>query len=532
MRVRCRALPDARSNAVGSLELECRQLGLIVSFVEVLSYREGEPSGERSESTRLCIPWPRVRAARIGSEHLRLAFDERFTPRNRFYLSRFELADQGSGNEPGGERRLGVRLLGKRAPSRWILTELCDELSRRLLRVVPVEPETRPGNDAPRRRGAFDAELGRSALGVGLILALVGLTALASSRALERARVRTVSDVEPPRATLETVVSQLRARAAPAFEPQPAPSREGPPEGAPLPPTLPTPEAPTSVSFGARCDCVRSESVLWQRPPPRLTLLVADQQQHPRNGRPYLDVQIAAINNGAHKIQNLELRVVFERDADREKGEPALRTVRDIKFDGTIRPGHVVKWKVDGPGERCSVRGPSYGRLDEDGSDAAPADAFDTLASTEPRKVRIHASLLLAFLGDVRAHAHAAALRDGAPPAEAAFLERILAGSAELEVCELTERKIAASTRLRGCIYNAGDRPVRGLTLGVRELALARDPGIVTSDAPLASGERRWPVVGELGPHRGRHIDLLTETSAAGPGRAIELIVLPPEGSR
>lgn len=531
MRVRCRALPDARSNAVGSLEIECRQLGLVVSFVEVLSYREGEPRGERSESTRLCIPWPRVRAARVGTEHLRLALDEHFTPRNRFYLSRFEIVDHGRESEPGLRRR--VTLLGKRAPSRWVLTELCDELSRRMLRLVPVEREAAgPRRDAPRRPGGLVAELEHSALGIGLVLALAGLTALASSRALNRAGVRTASNAGPPRATLETVVSQLRARAAPPPEPQPTATREGPPEGAPEPPILPMPEAPTSVSLGARCDCVRSESLLWQRPPPRLTLLVADQQQHPRNGRPYLDVQIAAVNNGTSKIQNLELRVLFDRDADHAKGQPAVRTVREIKFEGTIRPGHVVKWKLDGPGDRCSVRGPSYGRLDSDGSDTAPADTFDTLARTEPRRVQIHASLLLAFLGDERAHAHAVALLDGASPGEAAFLERVLAGSAELEVCELTQHEVASSTQLRGCIYNASARPVRGLTLGVRELALARDPGNGTADAPLVLGERRWPLVGQLGPRRGRRINLQMETTAAGPGHAVELIVLPPEGLR
>jgi hypothetical protein len=532
MRVRCRAFPDARSNAVGNLELECSQLGLVISFVEVRSHGEGEVPGERSESTRLCIPWPRVRAVRVGAEHLRLALDDRFTALNRFYLGRFEIVDPGRGIDAGVQRRLRVRLLGKRAPSRWILTELCDELSRRLLRGVAVEARTGPKRDAPQRSGAFDGELLRSALGVGLILALAGLAALASSRALQRAGVSTAKEAEMPRATLETVVSQLRARAAPALEAQRVLPREAPPEGSPETPALPEPGAPTNVSFGARCDCVRSESVLWQRPPPRLTLLVADQEQHQRNGRAYLDVQIAAINNGMRKIQNLDLRVVFDRDADPAKGESALRTVRDIKFEGTIRPGHVVKWKLDGPGERCSVRGPSYGRLDEDGSDAAPAAAFDALANTEPRKVRIHASMLLAFLGDARAHARAAALRDGAPEREAAFLDRVLAGSSELEVCELTQRKVAANTRLQGCIYNSSERPLLGLALAVRELALPADPGNVTADAPRALAERRWPLLGELGPRRGRRIDLLAETNATGPGHALELIVLAPEGSR
>jgi hypothetical protein len=531
MRVRCRAAPDARSNAVGTLELECSQLGLVLSLLEVRSYRDGAPVGMRSESTRLCVPWPRVRAARVGAEFLRLAVDERFTALNRFYLCDFAIADPRRSIEPGHRRRIGVTLLGKRAPSRWVLAELCDALTRRMLRTLPVEDPVGSKRTAQRRSRAFDGGLLRSALGVGLTLALAGLAALAVSRALGRRGMKAGREDEAPRATLETVVAQLRARTVPMLEAPPAPPRDEPPEGAPVTPMLPEPQSPTSVTLGARCDCLRSESVLWQRPPPRLTLLVAEQQQRPRDGHPHLDVQIAAINNGVNKIQNLELRVVFDRSADRAKGEGPMRTVREIEFEGTLRPGHVVKWKLDGPGERCSVRGPSYGRLDQDGSDTAPADAFDALAKTEPRAVRIHASMLLAFLGDARAHAHAAALRDGASKGEAEFLDRVLAGSAELELCEVTERASAASNRLRGCVYNSSDRPVRGLTLGVRELVLPADPSNVTGDAPVELAERSWPLLGELGPRRGRRIDLLGTPNATGPRHAFELIVLP-EGSR
>ena len=50
MRVRCRATADYRSNAVGTVELECTAAGLSVTLAGVSSYRDGYAPGPPVES--------------------------------------------------------------------------------------------------------------------------------------------------------------------------------------------------------------------------------------------------------------------------------------------------------------------------------------------------------------------------------------------------------------------------------------------------------------------------------------------------
>src|SRR5690606_23330772 len=123
-------------------------------------------------------------------------------------------------------------------------------------------------------------------------------------------------------------------------------------------------------------------------------------------------------------------------------------------FAGPLAPGQVARWHVEGRGASVDVIAPDLGALAPDGSDAAPAEAFARLASEGERALRLHATRLLAFLGDARASGVAQALRAAATPAEADYLDRLLAPEPDLAACALTVDRGTRPLRVEACVYN------------------------------------------------------------------------------
>src|ERR1043166_2322168 len=143
MRVRCRAVPDPRSNALGRLELESTPEGLWVAYAGVRRYLEGYAPGPAPIPGEHRVPWRAVRATRAGAEHLRLELDEPLSPFAQFHLTEFARA------EPVGWIAR-ARPWGRLSSPQLVLTEFCHALETQLGGPIPIDRALVRGLDLDR----------------------------------------------------------------------------------------------------------------------------------------------------------------------------------------------------------------------------------------------------------------------------------------------------------------------------------------------------------------------------------------------
>ena len=102
-------MASERSNAVGTVELECGPSGLSLLYLGVAGFSEGYVPVTQTESERLLVPWPQLVEASVDGEQVYLALDPKLSPLNRLCLVNFS-----SGNTAHHHqlyrRRLLVRL--------------------------------------------------------------------------------------------------------------------------------------------------------------------------------------------------------------------------------------------------------------------------------------------------------------------------------------------------------------------------------------------------------------------------------------
>ncbi|MEO8180340.1 MAG: hypothetical protein ABI895_16000 [Deltaproteobacteria bacterium] len=491
MRVRCRAAPDRRSNAVGRLELESTPEGLWIAYESVSRYREGYAPGPAAVPAEHRVPWRAVRVTRVGAEHLRLEVQEPLSPFAHFYLRDFTRA------EPA--RWIArARPWGRLSSPQVVLTEFCHALEGQL--GAPVDSEMALPAGLELGANSSLRRVPRTAVAFAIVFAAGGLAALMLGKA------PLVSPLAPA-ASVEIVLGSS-ATAAPAssvLSGAAPPPRGGPelsPAPVPDPPSLPPP------LLGGGCECIRHESVLWQRPPPRLTALVTRRQPRTHAAHQHLEIELAVVNNGERDVENLTVGVRFQIARPGPPGSNDAPVQRSLSLPGSLGPGHQVSWKVEGRGDRFELQVPDLGRLDEDGLDAAPVDSFISLADRSGGGVRLHAGMMLAFLGDARARAMLQRLRPGLSANELVYLDRLLDTTADLQVCQLRVSAVGKATRIQSCLYNAGEQPLVDFELLVRALRPTpdpQDPGLAPPET-LADELLSWS--GTLGSRRGRRLEL------------------------
>jgi len=510
MRVRCRAAAESRSNAVGRLELECTGAGLSIALIGVARYRPGYAPGLLAEPTTLCIPWQAVRVARLGSQHLLLLVDEQLSALNAFFLGEFARVE-------ASPRRWARR---SSSASHITLGDFCYELSQGLGYPVPLESETAREQDP---LSAHVRPPPRTAVGAGILVVAGSLAALMLGRS------PSVAPLPPP--------NERSVRAEPALAS--APSSDERLLNLTLHPRAPHSSRPDAAhsaagtrppALGPGCECIRHESVLWQQAPPRISLLVTDQHRRAHGSHEHVELELSAINNTDREMERLHLKVVFyPSDLDAAAAAQAPVT-RELFFKGPLAPGRLVRWKTQARASRFEVQMPDLGRLDDDGIDTAPADAFLELATSQERSVQLHAGMMLAFLGDARAPD--ALLRLGAPLQgdEQEYYERVLDGTGELRVCELMLSSSGPATRVQACLYNAANQPRSDLELQVRALGSSLEPENPSATPPALLAEQALRVSGVIAPHRGRRIELVAALDGGGvlPDGSIELVVARP----
>jgi hypothetical protein len=552
MRVRCTATADYRGNAVGELELECKSAGLCIALRGVSSYREGYAPGPPVHADDICVPWPGVYATRLGERQLQLSIDARSlsgaagTPTRYLPLNRFLLGEFAERPPDGAESLLGKRALpvvltgaglltlgiclalaralpharavgtlgwaalvvalvlgalvwrarsGPRTPGHVVLDELCHELSRYVPQHISAAPATPP----PRSFEPHELStlLPRSAAGIAITLAAATLAALVGSGVV-RPRSSRPEDSNRAEPTTTTV-------AAP----------------------LPRPAAPV-----AECACQRHESLPWQGPLPRLSPVLVSERRRTHDGHDHTELELALVNDSAREARQLNVSVVFfevgavERPGHWQTGE------RPSFFEGPLAPGESIRWHVEGRGSSFDVIAPDLGTLAADGSDAAPADALARLASDGARPIRLHATRLLAFVGDARAESAARALRSSASPAEADYLERVLRPMPDLGACALEVAHEANRWRVEACAYNHSDQSMDTLDLHLLAFEAPLDRLRPGRQAPslLAEQALHWPAA--LPAHGSRRIELSASLplEAGRWPRAFELGIAPAQG--
>jgi hypothetical protein len=510
MRVRCRAIADYRSNAVGLLELECTPEGLCIALCGVSGYREGYAPGVPVHARDTLVPWPSVYATRIGDESLLLSVEAQRLPLNRFFLGEFSEPPPPSPLGLSGARRslvagslgaglivigvglsragalphpralgtlgmaaalvalvVGVLVLVARAAPRRsaaeLLRDLSHELSLHLTNHIAVEiPLPPPRVFAARDLASF---LPRSVVGIAVTLAATTLAAIVGSSA-----------ARPTPAAAHPESSRA------GLLPDPAEAEVAEPSGAARPP-LPVPESAAPLAstrasgaplaapeLGSACECERDESLPWREPLPRLSPLVLAESRREHDGHHHTQLELALVNDGAEDVARIHLSVVFFEERTGARAGQWQTGERSLYLAGPLAPGSLAKWHVEGRGTSFDIIAPDHGTLATNGSNAAPAVAFATLAAEGPRAVRLHATRLLAFLGDVRAEGAARALRSTASPAESDYLDRIALPARDVVACRLDmSPESSGEWRLEACLFNRAAQP-RG-DLGVRWIA-------------------------------------------------------------
>lgn len=512
MRVRCRAAAEARSNAVGRLELECTGQGLSISLLRVARYRPGYAPGLLAEPATLLVPWQSVRVTRIGSQHLLLLVDERLSAHNAFFLSEFSRAEAGLGR--WGSSRAAHLTLG----------DFCYELSRSIGHPVPLEVAASPDPDP--LSASVRSTPPRTAVGAGILVIAASLATLLMGRS------PSLAPLPPP--------SARNVRAEPALASAPVANESVP--NLTLQTEAPHPDGSDAArsragtrppALGPGCECIRHESVLWQQPPPRVTLLVTGQHRRAHGSHEHIELELSAVNNTDRELERLHLKVMFypsELDAAAETAAPVMR---ELFFKGPLRPGQLVRWQARARADRFELQPPDLGRLDEDGIDTAPADAFLELASTHSRAVQLHAAMMLAFLGDTRARGALLQLEAPLDGAQQQYYERVLDSSADLRVCELVLGPSGPATRIGACLYNAANEPQNDLELQVRAVGFSTEPENPSAAPPAVLAEQALRISGSIAPHRGRRIELIAALAGAGvlADSGIELVLTRPRDS-
>jgi hypothetical protein len=270
----------------------------------------------------------------------------------------------------------------------------------------------------------------------------------------------------------------------------------------------PAPPAGDSVRLGETCRCPRADSPLWERPVPRLSVLVLSQRIRKGRGddenkrKKYLELELAVVNNSRTDVPELSLLVeFFERDPPPSNKRYSVST-RPLFYEGPLRPAQALKWSVEAQGVEFEVHNPIPGDVGPFGDDAAPSNLFAELLSANHRPVRLHAAMMLTFLSDPRARDAILELREALREDEAPYLNRLLQAQAPVKVCKLQIEPARQSGS--ACIFNGSAEPRKDLGLRVRALSGEVSHGEPLGIPPEVRVEASYHVPSELPANDGR----------------------------
>lgn len=351
--------------------------------------------------------------------------------------------------------------------------------------VIPVRQRPEPPPLPPPASAASAAVPSRRLGPTGKRVLTAGLAAAAVLAGL--VGYRAVSAMRPAAKTATT--SDAARGEAPADE---AVAVAAPVVSNDAPPALPAEPAVTARAEEPRpagCTCAHADSPLWRTGLPALTMIpipkgrgdkldsiapVADEKGVSRYA-----FDVAVVNNANVPLKDVKIVITFARR--NERGERVGATDRGLFWEGELMPARSVKWSVKGPGTELKIEMGERRMLGE--LPVAPADGFAKLLRARQPAVRLHASMMLAYLGDPRAKEAALAL-PAMSPTDEATRAKILRASGPLFVCDARYDK----GDLAACVFNASDAPVVDPSIGE-----------ATEGDPL----RKTPLTVTIPPHTG-----------------------------
>jgi hypothetical protein len=557
MRFRAVAKNSERSNAAGTLELECAPQALRILLRGVFSLHEGYAPSALVSGTLLEVPWSSVTETRLEGEELVLEIDPAIAPLNRFRLIGFSSVEEPIAAEEQQRRKLmfraagvglavcaglalysaGARAGAGRGPSlagavalvsvllvlgvgfsaqRWFsgqVPSLSGDAAREaflseLVQFRPALIRLPAAVPKPLEQGLwqFERALPRTTLAVVITLSAALLGVLLTTRVivLDEASLRrpeSAPAAEPADAPRPVTPPPTFALAATALPKAALGAASGPQETSSAPPS-------GTLELGADCSCRRSDSPLWAQPIPKLSLIVIAKRVRKGRGsdesrrKNYLELELGVVNNGASELPELSLLVEsFERDPPPSSKRYPVAT-RPLFYEGPLRPAQAIKWSVEAEGSEFDAHHGVQGDIGPFGDDAAPANSFAELLRANHRPVRLHAAMMLTFLNDPRAREAVLELREALREDEAPYLNRLLKALAAISVCGLEIEPRAGQGK--ACVFNRSAEPQRELGLKVRALS-----GTVPHSEPLAPPpevlvEQSYRVPGELAAGSGK----------------------------
>lgn len=586
MRVRVTLAQSPEANAVGSLELECLAQGLLIVFVGVGAYSPGYAVGAVTSGAKLIVPWASIERLEERTDHVLLTFDSRLSPHNRLCLARFADGTAPDPVELERRRRLvriasialmlvvGVSLASQlpawsEHTSQWLALALgcgaglmvlaAGALFERFLLVPPPDSDgvraafvaqlalhrpvlrsARPEPEAePFDWNALIQLLPRSTLAIVILISSASLATLATTRWLGAESDQRTAGLRQPSERVSALAAgptepEESDNAGPS-EPLAAESKSESPAATPsATPALAAPSSPANgdrpmaaALGGDSCRCSRPDSILWGDGFPRITTLLIEQSTRRHKDHQHLEIELGAINNGRETLSEIHLSVQFF-----EGNDPEPIRERPLYYEGPLRPGQAIKWHVQARGTRFLVHNPTREVLTDRTRDFAPADAFARLLeSANFRPVRLHGSLMLAFLGDARAAQGALGLKDALREAEAPYLDRVLSTQGDVITCDLRAAPEGRKRALSACVYNRGKQRQEHVTLKGRALDRHFDHRSPTAEPPIILAEQAWELDRPLESEQGSPIalELDTDNGDGKPPVAFELLVDPPE---
>ena len=135
----------------------------------------------------------------------------------------------------------------------------------------------------------------------------------------------------------------------------------------------------------------------------------ADDTTEPARAPVSFEMDLAVVNNGSTTLDTVDLVVTFAR-RDAQNRRRAI-TERGLHWPGQLAPGRAVKWRVRASGTELRVDTRIAADLGQP-VPVAEADVFYALREARLDAVRVHAAMMLAYLGDDRARDVLATLED------------------------------------------------------------------------------------------------------------------------
>jgi len=523
MRVRAIAIASEHANTVGTVELECTAAGLEVTYVDAARVGADGATIAFTNNQRMVIDWSRVLQARpLGSANL-LELDLPHAGAQRCLLVHFT-----TGNEVTlqvvQQRRLLLRLwiMGiavvvasaialaapRMSPSigpiaglvsgalfagllitigltteRWLADggrrsrAIRDAFIGDLLSFMPALNRD-PLAPAPKpfKLPRFDRVLPRTTLAISLTLAGALLAALVMFRWIVSAPTSSeVAQVHAERVAKEPARIEVEEpRAAPAPVPLPTVTEANLADAAV--PSRPSQDSTAVARLTGPCDCPRSDSLLWSKPIPSLSLVVLASRRYKRKEHDRVELEFAAINNSNQDISELTSMAEFFQQDPPPSSKLISVSTRAVYFDGPLRPGAAIKWHVDAEGMTFRLHPaaengrPITGTIDEHGDNAAPTNSIALLLKAHNRPVRLHGAMLLAYLRDPRARDAAVELGDSLRDSESSYLRRLMEALGEIRTCQVQVSTSGAHRRVFACVFNTADTPRTPVQFVVRAL--------------------------------------------------------------